>query len=732
MKKRGHRYWGLSGWVILFCMVGLPSCVKEELVSLPDAGREANLIITVSAPDSKVLSRADSERTDRSRIDNMNIVLTDGTNILEILYVDNSSVANPDIPQEESGLVSGQLPTEGQTILYHIGTNDLAEVKDIYVVSNFYGTSGFNLNNYNLQTVSDLRALKQQVPRENRQVATMFGQAEPDGGTDAHGGQNYTVDLKRTIAMITVAVKADGLSEGVVITPRSICLHNIPTECYLGQDNTIDGSNIQPTADGSAQNIVWGDLSSSTDPNTIFGGHGNDPDIAPLLMLENKQGTMNPGNDETKKAPDAGKEGYCSYVELVASYRYTPTEPGKQYIAGTIKYRLYLGSNITDNFDVERNKHYQVTLTLKGMGGMVEDGKTDEDGAVIAEGADASWRIDTDVNFGGSFLTDGINMSSSGYEAYIGFVAEPGKEYVIYCKNENFESWLMAETNMGTISPTPGFPAKIYDYTEVPGGQEGLSYIRIVAAGFPSENWFLGGFDRITDIDDWIENAYREDVLVLAERNGAVIDEVTVRQWLPMPVMVDNSGNRLTNVQKAELFYSRVDVYEGELLLWAPEAYAAWDAQNLITEEGLSFNRPGGEKYNPEYGFDLTAAFYNTDRKGGRYLTFEDDHGHPDSAMGVAIYRAGNMTGSSSVSDGPFSTLRKVGLPSIEEWQKIVEYGAVDPRFPFSNVPYWTSSMEGTQSYTFRYGTGESVLSNRMERHRVRLCYHKSDEATIR
>ncbi len=73
-----------------------------------------------------------------------------------------------------------------------------------------------------------------------------------------------------------------------------------------------------------------------------------------LYAFENMQGTLLPGNnDPWKKVPSSlGNAGdYCSYLEVDCSYGYDD-----------VTYRMYLGKDATENFDVERNTVYRVTL----------------------------------------------------------------------------------------------------------------------------------------------------------------------------------------------------------------------------------------------------------------------------------------------------------------------------------------------------------------------------------
>lgn len=749
----------------LLLMTGIFSgCIYDDYTACPTETEDVNLVISVAGMNSKHLTRANSDRTDRSRIEDMNIVLADAAGVIqEIIYVPKDTKANSNLGTEDNGLINGDLPMDSGTLSFHVGSKSWAGKTQIYIVCNYWQVNGNgeiledrkNLNNclsVGTSTIDDLKALKQGTPFiAGIMTSTLFGEAEIGEGTDTHGGQIYNCELRRTTAMITVAITSgsgdEKLKDGVKITPRSIQLHNVPTECNIGIESAINLNKITGTPDGLSQQVGWDPLTSANHGTTV-GGHGNDPNIVPLFMFENRQGIMdNAGGEQIQKAPDAGKENYCSYLEVTADYLYTPQNPGEnqKYISGPIKYRLYLGENILDDFNVNRNKHYQVTLSLKGMGGLVEDGRTNPDGSYIGDGDGASWRVESSgVTGGGSFLTDGLNMSSNGFLSYVGFVKEEGHNYLIYCKGGvNEAPWLFSQctyngqdmSNMQT--PTSEYPAKIYSAEEC-GGEEGISYVKLYArpwiddSNIPDERWQnFGG----TTIESWIQNGKRTANLILYDNTAKKeVSSFELRQWLPMPVMVDNSGNPINtgNPNDASFYYSRIDVYEGREIPWAPSYFNNWDSKNLnkgsfTFYNGYPYSTGKSRSYVETYGFDNIIALYGTNPSA---FTFKSDYGRPGNAVGVAIFRAGNaFNQASDVVDNNYTELGRIGLPTTEEWDKIMKYGVVDVRFGISNVPYWTSSMSGTQSYTYNPISGEKSLENRDTKHRTRLVYHKNDFA---
>ena len=734
----------------------LAGCIRDEAV-MPNDKEGVNLIISVAGMGNQQLTRANSERTDRSRIEDMNIVLADASGVIqEIIYVPNPTTGTSDPGMEDNGLINGSLPVDNGTLVYHVGSKSWAGKSKIFVVCNYWQvdkTTGEilpeknNLNNclkVGTSTINDLKALQQGTPRKpGIMTSTLFGEATPATGTDVHGGQNYTCELKRTTAMITVAITSgnDGetLKEGVKITPRSICLHNVPVNCNIGSDNTVT-TDDRIWGEGLVQQVGWEPLTSANHGTTV-GGHGDDPNIVPVFMFENLQGTNEPtnvGDDDPQihKTPADGKAKYCSYIEVVADYLYTPQTTGEnqKYISGPIKYRLYLGENITNDFNVHRNRHYQVTLSLKGMGGLVEDGRTNPDGSYIGDGDGASWRVESSgVSGGGSFLSDGLNMATNGFLSYVGFVKEPNHRYRIYSDSDVPWLWSVTKDSYeGLVGLTKGTDVVVFEADQC-GGEEGISYVKIFAQTWIDESPYeWSKYVKNNDLTSWINDGKRTAQLILwDETDSKEVSRFELRQWLPMPVMVNNNGDKITNPFDASLYYSRIDVYEGKELPWGPSYFNNWNVSNLKTDaynyadnQAMSPTR----KFDSKYGFDNIVALYGTNPSA---FDFEEDYGRPANAIGIAIFRAANAVTSSggSIIYDNINYFGRIGLPTTEEWEKIKEYGVVDIRFGISNVPYWTSSMSDMQTYTYNPIIGVKNLVNRTDKYRVRLVYHKNDFA---
>lgn len=235
-----------------------------------------------------------------------------------------------------------------------------------------------------------------------------------------------TIGLKRTAAMITLEMNGELLDKGVVIELATVALHNVPITCTLGADNAATTENIGKYGDlvGGpilARGTLIGNATRSMtgfgDTNrylTTIGGHYEYEDgeshtvkvdynkpVMPLFLYENKQPTGTQVSHQSMKRPlgvasgntgatDAEKRqimnaiasynenGVCSYIEITGTY--TKYADDMSIAArGPVVWRFFLGGNETDDFNVERNKNYRLTLTLTGSG--------------IGE-ANTSWRVD--------------------------------------------------------------------------------------------------------------------------------------------------------------------------------------------------------------------------------------------------------------------------------------------------------------------------------------------------
>lgn len=84
----------------------LASCIRDEAVMSCGGKEGVNLIISVAGMGNKQLTRVTSERTDRSRIEDMNIVLADASGVIqEIIYLKNPTEPSQDVGMDDNGLI---------------------------------------------------------------------------------------------------------------------------------------------------------------------------------------------------------------------------------------------------------------------------------------------------------------------------------------------------------------------------------------------------------------------------------------------------------------------------------------------------------------------------------------------------------------------------------------------------------------------------------------------------
>ena len=133
-------------------------------------------------------------------------------------------------------------------------------------------------------------------------------------------------------------------------------LKNVPSICKYLINNTINSTSY----------IINGDVLESVVDLSATDGLFYD-----LYMFENMQGYLGLANLEKDKNPGS-KSNVCSYAELTATYN-SPLR------TGTVKYKFYLGTNITNNFDVARNTNYRISVRFTSDGGINEN----------------SWRVET-------------------------------------------------------------------------------------------------------------------------------------------------------------------------------------------------------------------------------------------------------------------------------------------------------------------------------------------------
>lgn len=347
----------MSFWAILSLSVLFFACTDED-DSGSGRGDGKALRLSISAPEQKIVSPM--TKADKG--------LADKIDDLCILIYDN----NDDLLSSKSQYVSSGITTSGNTA--YTTTIELPDnpTGRVVVIAN----AGNLLNTRKVGEYSDLNNLK--FGLQGSSVLPAFVMYDGDTTFDLTKETNVQVELERIYSMITVDITKD-LDPNITVTPISLQLKNVPDNGYVGAPNCIGNNNVGSESDA--------EIITPDNPGENFLSSGN---TYALFLYENMKGNgQNTGehaSDQRYKTPpgmevtmdretvfDAEESKSCPYIEIVAKYTNLTVE-------GIIKYRFFLGNNAVNNFDVQRNIHYSIHLTLTGTGG--ED--------------EASWRVDYD------------------------------------------------------------------------------------------------------------------------------------------------------------------------------------------------------------------------------------------------------------------------------------------------------------------------------------------------
>jgi len=310
-------------YILFYLLIpGFTGCHKDALIEIntSDSDIKAEIVarINLTMKDEDVISK--SATVADNVISNVNIIVFDvNGNLLKNYYFENQS---------------------SMTISCSSGTKTIVAVANI-------GDIGFS----SYTTIGNLRNAVTSNMTNSLDQCIMAGEKL----FNLTSSGQITIEMIRLLSKITVVFNKEQLDEGTAVTIRDIRLRNVPSFCCLFSENKPETP---------SQISEYGDfIDSNLEPS-------DHPYATPLYMFENMQGDIGYTTNESQKSPG---ESYpvCSYIEIRADYINEARE-------GIIKYRFYLGNNITNNFDVIRNKWYQLNVIFR------ED--------AINE---VSWRIDT-------------------------------------------------------------------------------------------------------------------------------------------------------------------------------------------------------------------------------------------------------------------------------------------------------------------------------------------------
>ena len=185
----------------------------------------------------------------------------------------------------------------------------------------------------------------------------MCGHSELEASDITPGGiSSVTIDLHRLLSKVVVTVNKSGMlsgaSDGSALQGGTLKVRQVSKVLRpfaADADRRAQAASEVYTADTDYHTFTVGENSLVTSDVVLY-------------VAENRQGTGS-GATQANKTPASGREGLATYLE------YTAAKNGSSDgVSGDMTYRVYLGENETDDFNVIGDKIYNATLNLSWNG----------------------------------------------------------------------------------------------------------------------------------------------------------------------------------------------------------------------------------------------------------------------------------------------------------------------------------------------------------------------------
>lgn len=182
--------------------------------------------------------------------------------------------------------------------------------------------------------------------------------AVPAATVVPNGVTNITVPLNRLLSKVVVTIDKGGMlfgaSDGSALAGGSlkVCQVAKVVRPFAATANrrAQSSSEVYSAANSDYYDFTVTDRNNLVNENIV------------LYIAENRQGNGS-GSTQAGKTPATGRENLVTYLE------YTAAKNGaSDGVSGNMTYRVYLGENVTNNFDVIGDKVYRATLNLSWLG----------------------------------------------------------------------------------------------------------------------------------------------------------------------------------------------------------------------------------------------------------------------------------------------------------------------------------------------------------------------------
>lgn len=174
--------------------------------------------------------------------------------------------------------------------------------------------------------------------------------------------QPVVISLRRAVSKIVITMDTSRLKGK--FTAKSAVLHNAPVRVFPFAETSAAGNG--DVADGDSATPA--DIRRFNDGNSIV-----------LVTGENMQGTLLENNtDPWRKVPEniPSKSGCCTFLTVAGEYEYNGLTISE------LSFNMFLGEDNTSNFDIRRNRIYNLTLSISDEGAALTSSWKVERGAM--------------------------------------------------------------------------------------------------------------------------------------------------------------------------------------------------------------------------------------------------------------------------------------------------------------------------------------------------------------
>lgn len=287
--------------------------------------------------ESRLSTRAEVEND--ARINNLTVLQFDWDQETE--GIDNNGAAQC----VTSRYLRAPEPKEGTDDVYSIGLR-AKDKPTQYLI--FIANAGSVFQQYEGKTLADFR--KETVSLNQKTTSSdnvlMIGAVRVPV-TSTENPESHSLTLKRLVARIRFSWQASPTVTNTTFTPSVLQLKNVP-KALVYIDGVEAASSDYPTK--TAENFR--DYTSIVD--RIEEGFTW---YIPLNRRSGKGSATSMWEKNGENAPD----DFCTYIELAGVYR-TPNMPDQ-----LATYRFYVGSNLTDDYNVYQNYDYEVKAEITGV-----------------------------------------------------------------------------------------------------------------------------------------------------------------------------------------------------------------------------------------------------------------------------------------------------------------------------------------------------------------------------